>query len=392
MNTVMNGQKKEALGAGVMLLMIAASCLLLANLYYSQPVLAVIASSLHLAQDAAGSIVMAAQLGYIAGLLFLAPLGDVLENRKLCAGMTLGASLSALASAWAGNAPLFLFTVFLTGLFATATQILVVFAVSLGGVERSGRILGIMACGLFLGIAASRPFSSFITGLMGWRAVYLISGIALLVCSGALFYKLPAITPQARQFNYATVLLSMIRLVRHPGLLRNTAISSGVFFSFIMFWSCMPMHLTRNLGYSQNQVTIFTLAGLITPPCMLLVGKLLDKGVRKLLMLTGLSLIIIGWLTPVTLPGSIFLLFLAALMLDPSSSAVTVSVQQKILSNSPLSIRGRLNSLNISMNFLGGASGGALGPWILGNFGLPAVVMTATGLICILICLTATSK
>ena len=375
-----------------MFLMIAASSLLLANLYYSQPVLAVIANSLRIATDAAGSIVMAAQLGYIAGLLFLAPLGDVLENRKLCTLMTLGASLSALASSLAANTSVFLIAVFLTGLFATATQILVVFAVTLGGVERSGKILGIMACGLFLGIAASRPFSSFITGIMGWRAVYLISGAALFACSAALFYKLPAIKPLARQFNYVEVLLSLIRLIRHPGLIRNTAISSGTFFSFIMFWSCLPMYLSRNLGYSQNQVTIFTLAGLITPPCMLLVGKLLDRGLRKLLMLIGLLLIIIGWLIAVMLPNSIFILVFAALLLDPCSSAVTVSIQQKILSNSPLSIRGRLNSLNISMNFLGGAAGGALGPWILGNFGLAPVVMAGTGLIFILLCLTATGK
>ncbi len=371
-----------------MLLMIAASCLLVANLYYSQPVLAVIATSLRLAPDAAGSIVMAAQIGYIAGLLFLAPLGDVLENRKLCSAMTLGAGLAALVSSYAATAPVFLAGVFLTGLFATATQILVVFAVSLGGVELSGKILGIMACGLFLGIAASRPFSSFITGIMGWRAVYLISGAALLAGSAALFCKLPSIRPQDRQFTYAAVLLSMVRLVRHPGLLRNTIISGGTFLSFIMFWSCLPMHLSGNLGYSQNQVTFFTLAGLITPPCMLLVGRLLDRGLGRRLMLTGLSLISIGWLVPVMPSGSIFVLVLAALLIDPSSSAVTVSVQQKILSNSPLSIRGRLNSLNVSMNFLGGAAGGALGPWILSNFGLAAVVMTGIGLIIVLICMT----
>jgi len=68
--------------------------------HYSQPVLAVIANSLRLAPDAAGSIVMAAQLGY---MLFLAPLGDVLENRKLCSATTLGASVAALASSRAKN-------------------------------------------------------------------------------------------------------------------------------------------------------------------------------------------------------------------------------------------------------------------------------------------------
>lgn len=388
----MNGNQKPEPGAGVLLLMIAACCLLLANLYYCQPVLAVIAGSLRLSAHASGAMVMAAQLGYIAGLLFLAPLGDVLENRKLCSLMALGAGLAAFAAALAPSAPVFLAAIFGMGLFASATQVLVVFAVSLGGAGRSGKILGTMACGLFLGIAASRPLASFITGVWGWRQVYLVSGAALFAASFALWRQLPSIRHANRPFDYAAVLLGMARALRYPGLLRNTIISSGAFFSFIMFWSCMPMHLLKNLGYPQHQVTLFTLAGLITPACMLLVGRLLDKGWGSRIMPAGLALVLAGWLVSFMLPQTIAIIVFGALLLDPSSSAVTVSVQQKILSNSPLAIRGRLNSLNISLNFLGGAAGGALGPWLLTSYGPHAVMALGSGLIFVLLCLTTFAR
>lgn len=58
-----------------------------------------------------------------------------------------------------------------------------------------------------------------------------------------------------------------------------------------------------------------------------------------------------------------------------------MSVQQKILANAPLEVRGRLNSLNISLNFFGGAAGGALGPWLLVNHGLLAVALTGASVV-----------
>ena len=144
--------------------MIAAACFLLANLSYPQPILGEVARALRLPEAASGAIITAGQLGSIAGLLLVAPLGDIRENRSLCAAMSAGAGLCALAASQAGSAPLFLALMGLMGVFTTATQVLVVFATALAGPARSGRTLGIMACGLFRGIALSRPVASLVAG------------------------------------------------------------------------------------------------------------------------------------------------------------------------------------------------------------------------------------
>ena len=297
-------------GPGTLLLMIAAACLLLANLSYPQPILGEVARALRLPEAASGAVVTAGQPGYIAGLLLVAPLGDMRENRRLCAVMTAGAGLCALAAAGTASAPLFLLLMGLMGVFATATQVLVVFA----------------------------------TGLCLWRF-------------------LPPRPPAQGRLGWRALVASLWPLLRFPLLLRRTLFSCGAFFSFSMFWSTVPLYLAGHLHVAQGRITAFALAGLVTPPCMLLVGRFLDKGLGRQVILAARGCTLTAWALVAGAPAWLGVFVAAALLLDPSSIAVTVSFQQRILCGAPAEVRGRLNSLNIAMNFLGGAAGAAPGPW-----------------------------
>lgn len=377
------------LGPGRLLLIIVTACLLLANLYYPQPILHEAADALGLPGDAAGALITAGQLGYIAGLLLVAPLGDVLDNRRLCAAMTAGAGLCACRLAGRVRAAL-------SRAHAAHGRVrhdhpgAGGIRHSLAGPGRSGKILGIMAAGLFLGIALSRPVASLMAGAAGWRTVYLGSGLVLLGVGLCLYALLPERRGGRRAPGTFAVLRSMARLLRFPLLLRRSAVSAGAFFSFSMFWSAMPLALAGHPEATQGGITLFTLAGLVTPPCMLLVSKLLDRGKGRKILLTALGCGILAWLLPLAGSAWLGIFFAAALLLDPASSAVTVTVQQRILAEAPAEARGRLNSLNISMNFLGGAAGAALGPWLLAHLGPRAVTLTgALLLVCLLRSVTA---
>lgn len=92
------------LSPALIVLMSIATGLAVASNYYAQPLLDTIARNFSLSASSAGFIVTAAQLGYAAGLLFLVPLGDMFERRRLIVSMTLlaagGMLITASSSHW----------------------------------------------------------------------------------------------------------------------------------------------------------------------------------------------------------------------------------------------------------------------------------------------------
>ncbi|PAF49588.1 hypothetical protein BKH41_02680 [Helicobacter sp. 12S02232-10] len=56
---------------------------MVANLYYTQPILANIADSLNIPIKDIAMITTITQIGYALGMFFVVPLLDVLENKKL---------------------------------------------------------------------------------------------------------------------------------------------------------------------------------------------------------------------------------------------------------------------------------------------------------------------
>src|SRR5471032_2180951 len=119
-----------------------ATGLVVANLYYAQTLIGPISRATGLAPGAAGLIVTLTQLGYCLGLLFIVPLGDLLENRRLIFTALLTSALALLAAAATSNATLFLLAAFCTGLGSVAAQILVPFAAHLSRPETRGQTVG----------------------------------------------------------------------------------------------------------------------------------------------------------------------------------------------------------------------------------------------------------
>ena len=78
-----------------MIFLFACACgIVVANLYYAQPLIALIAPEIGLSESAASLIVTLTQLGYCIGLILLVPLGDLIENRKLVIFTICGAILA----------------------------------------------------------------------------------------------------------------------------------------------------------------------------------------------------------------------------------------------------------------------------------------------------------
>src|SRR3569623_695092 len=93
-----------------------------ANLYYAQPLIGPISEAFHLDISVSGLIVTMIQLGYVIGLIFLAPLGDLLENKTLILTALCAVIASLVISSFAPTASVFIIASLLLGITATATQ------------------------------------------------------------------------------------------------------------------------------------------------------------------------------------------------------------------------------------------------------------------------------
>ena len=149
-------------------LFLAAACgLVVANLYYVQPVAGVVGAQLAMDPAAVGLLVTFTQIGYGLGLILVVPLGDILESRRLIASCLAVSVLALLGMVFAPSPSAVLAASFLIGLTCVAAQIIVPFAAHLATDATRGRVVGDTMSGLMVGIMLARPVSSFITHWLG---------------------------------------------------------------------------------------------------------------------------------------------------------------------------------------------------------------------------------
>lgn len=368
MRAIEQHQPIEKSFSPAIILILAAACgLIVANLYYAQPLIGPISEDLGLSSGAAGLIVTLAQIGYGLGLLFLVPLGDIVENRKLVAILLVLAAIVLALGGGIHNVTLFLLTSMLIGMSSVAAQVLVPYAAHLSPEATRGRNVGNVMSGLLLGIMLARPVSSLVAEYMGWRAVYYLSAGAMLALALVLLRALPVRKPSTST-RYSALMISMLQLLKSTPILRRRALYHAcVFGTFSLFWTTVPLYLTGPaFGFSQQEVALFALVGVSGALAAPVAGRLADRGWIRPGTAIALALVLVSMALPLAdQSGSTFaliLLLIAAVVLDMGVSANLVLSQRTIFSLGA-EIRSRLNGLFMAIFFAGGAIGSALGGW-----------------------------
>ncbi len=361
-------------------LLIAASCgLAVANIYYVQPIAGPVAAALGLPPHAAGLIVTMTQLGYVAGLLFVVPLGDLLENRALIATLAAAAAAAmaaafVAASAPAGAAAAFLVAMLLVGAASTVVQVLVPYAAHLAPEALRGRVVGRVMSGLMLGIMLSRPVASFVTAALSWRAVFAAAACATALLAVLLRAALPRRRP-APGLGYGALLASMAGLLlRTPVLQRRALYHACLFGAFSLFWTVSPLLLAREFHFSQSGIALFALAGAAGAVAAPVAGWAGDRGWTRpatgLAMLAAAAAFLLSRLDADGSALSLGLLVAAAIVLDFGVTANLVLGQRAIYALGAEQ-RSRLNGLYMATFFVGGAAGSAAGGWAFAQGGWP---------------------
>jgi len=194
------------------LLLAAGAGLGAANLYYAQPLAAAMAASLHVPVAAIGSALTATQVGYALGMVLLVPLGDGRERRAVIVATIAAAVPSLLLVALANSVVTLVASSLVVGVASSVAQMIVPYAVDLAPPQDRGRVVGTVMAGLLAGILLSRTASGLIAALLGWRAVYVIAAVAMVVLGIVLRAALPERRPEQR-IAYVTILRSLGRIL-----------------------------------------------------------------------------------------------------------------------------------------------------------------------------------
>ncbi len=359
-----------------MVFFLAAACgLIVANIYYSQPLVGMIAPSIGLKPGLASLIVTLTQLGYAGGLLALVPLGDIIENRRLLSLTVLASVPALLLAGFAGSGAMFLVAGALVGITSVAVQMLVPLAANLAPDHLRGRIVGNVMSGLLLGILLARPAASLIASFFGWRAVFFISAVMMTLLALVMRLILPARQPAARH-RYFELVRSLLALpFNTPALRRRAAYQSAAFGAFSLFWTAAPLLLAQHFGFSQRGIALFALAGAAGALAAPIAGRLADRehgqiGTIAALLSIGLAFVLAAW---GGLGGhSVVALAAAGVLLDAGVQANLVFGQREIYALAP-QMRSRMNGIFMAIFFAGGALVSALVSPVLGRFGWPGI-------------------
>jgi len=366
--------------------LLALACgLTVANLYYSQPLLDLIADAFGVSEGAATVVVTLTQIGYALGLLLLLPLGDLVENRRLTTRLLLGTAASLLVAALAPAYPIFLVFSVLIGVTSVVAQILIPFAAHLAPPSQRGAIVGKVMGGLLLGILLARTVSSFVGGLWGWRAIYFVSAGLMLALAVVLFRLLPRRLPE-HTAGYGSLLRSVLSLARSEPALRRRALCQGLLFgSFSAFWTAIAYELIDEHGFSQSQIAIFALIGAGGAAAAPIAGKLADRGHGS--WGSGGALLLAALMALLAAAGhrSVIVLAVAGVLLDFAVQAHQVMSQHEIYALRA-DARARINTVFMTTVFTGGAISSALTGMLHHRYGWTGACLLAAG--CALAALT----
>ncbi|MGN7762875.1 MFS transporter [Paenibacillus sp. 22594] len=393
---VKHAQKRQGSNAvpGWITFLLAASCgLIVANLYYAQTLVGPISEATHLSSGAAGLIVTLTQIGYVIGLLFVVPLSDIIENRRLTVISLSVVVVALVAATFAPNASLFLGASLFIGLGSVAAQILVPYASYLATEEHRGRVVGNVMSGLLLGIMFARPLASFISGLWGWHAIFAISAVVIALLTILLSRVLPERRP-VPSMNYGGLIRSLGTLLKNTPVLRRRAMyQASLFGTFSLFWTTVSLRLADTYHLTQQGIALFALAGVAGAVAAPIAGRWADRGWTRPLTGLAFGLAAAAFLLAYLFQGdskvTLGLLVVGVIILDMGVSGNLVLGQRAIYSLGS-EARGRLNGLFMAIFFIGGAIGSSLGGWsyAYGGWGLTTLIGLALPVLAFLYYLT----
>jgi predicted MFS family arabinose efflux permease len=375
MTAAPSAKKQPELTTLTLWIMTIATGLIVANLYYNQPLLEDIARTFHTTRAKAGQVSILTQIGYATGMLFLAPLADMVKRKRLMLIVFAFIVAALILTATAQSVNILIIASFLLGTASMIPQLLVPMVAHLAKPSERGKKVGIVVSGLLMGILLSRTFSGYIGEYFGWRAVFYIAAGIMVVMWLIIGLFLPEIEPDYKG-TYGQLMASLANLVRYEPKLRLAALRGALCFAcFSAFWTTIVFLLKQNFNMGSSVAGEFGLVGAFGAIAAGLMGRLSDRMDAYKLSGFTLLLIFISFIIFIFSAHSIVGLIIGVIIMDMGVQATHISNQAIIFTLKP-EARNRINTIYIVSYFLGGAIGTSFATQLWKNYQWNGVCIT----------------
>jgi predicted MFS family arabinose efflux permease len=336
------------------------------TIYYNQPLLLEMSRTYGSTAGRTGFVAVATQVGYAIGMLAFVPLGDVLERRALMMRMYGAVAVALLLVAVSPGLNWLIVGSVLIGLFASVTHIALPIAPDLVSHEQRGRAIGTVMTGLLLGILLARTFAGWVSGIHGWRWVFVVAA-AMNAAFVPLIWKVMPQLPPKQKLHYSDAMKSLWTLFRTQPLLRESSVIGAlVFASFSCFWTTLAFLLHTHYGLGAGAAGTFGVVGAAGAMVAPLAGRLADKHGSRWVISVGMALLAASYLLlwaeesmRLSTTLHVAALVIGVIVLDMGAQMTQVANQTRIFGLVP-GARSRLNTVYMTVYFTGAAIGSAL--------------------------------
>lgn len=384
----MQNQQFKELSSPLILLMALACGLCTGSNYYSQPLLNSIASEFGVMKTSAAYISFIAQTLYTAGLFFLVPLGDMFDKKKIIVFFMALSACGQFICAFSSSLYMMFLGTAVSSLFSIGAQVLIPFSTTLVRPERSAKVVGTLMSGLLMGILMARTVAGFLSTVVSWHTIYILSGLMLGFVSLLILFKLPSAQPQ--KIIYSQILKSMYQLLKNEPLLQKRSILGNLCFAGVStVFTTMALVLAEPpYLFNDFQIGLVGLVGIVGVVLGPWAGQLFQKGLERQWTHYSIYLLVLSW---VVLLGaqSHLLIYLAGLIIIYIGLSVLHILNQNVVYQIDQHSRSRLNSIYMTIYFSGAAFGSFCAIRIWHHWGWTGCCLF--GLVLSLICLAVNS-
>ena len=365
----MSVETKKPLSNGLITLMAIAIGIIVANLYYQQPLLHQISKNFHVGTARASLLMTFTQVGYAVGLAFVVPLGDVWPRRRLVVGIFVLAAVTMAVAAGMTSFTLLAVVTLVIGLSSVGGQVLIPLAADLAEPAQRGRVIARVMTGLLLGVLLSRTASGLVAQLAGWRTVYW-SAAALLAVMAVILHRVLPKEAARDHVPYRKLVVGVFSLFVTQRQLRHRAYLGAVIFaSNNALWTTLSFLLAgAPFHYSNAVIGLFGLFGVAGVLAANAAGRQADRQRTHASTIACAMLMLLAFVILALGRNTVILLALGIVVLDTGMQGMQITNQSLIYGLLPNG-RSRLNSAYMVSAFAGASIGSYLAGELYAHFG-----------------------